>query len=336
MRFRRREPTVSRAGPRRGGDLGFEATLWQTADKLRSNMDAAEYKHVVLGLIFLKYISDAFDQLPKDQPRADPAACRAARVFWVPEAARWQRLTDSTALGKTIDDAMVALAAHNPDLEGVLPPDLPAPRPRRPAPRRARQALIDRVGLADQQDRDILGRVYEYFLTRFASAEGKNGGQFYTPRSVVRLLVAMLAPTPGSSVYDPACGSGGMFVQSERFLVEHGGKHGDLKLYGQESNPTTWRLARMNLAIRGIVGDLGRGARRQLPPRPARRPARRLRARQPAVQHQGLGRRPPAGRPALALRRPAGPERQLRVGPAHRPPPRAPAASPGSCWPTER
>ncbi len=258
MRFRRREPpATTRAQPRRGGDLGFEATLWQTADKLRSNMDAAEYKHVVLGLIFLKYISDAFDLLP-EAARSDPEACRAARMFWVPPAARWPHISGADPLGKAIDDAMIALAAHNPDLEGVLPPTYQ--RPGLDGPRLAELvALIDRVGLADQQDRDILGRVYEYFLTRFASAEGKNGGQFYTPRSVVRLLVAMLAPTPGSSVYDPACGSGGMFVQSERFLVEHGGKHGDLKLYGQESNPTTWRLARMNLAIRGIAGDLGKG-----------------------------------------------------------------------------
>lgn len=261
MRLRRKEPapTPSRAQPRRGGDLGFEATLWQAADKLRSNMDAAEYKHVVLGLIFLKYISDAFDQRRMELPladREDPAAYRRARVFWVPPPARWASVAAARSLGKAIDDAMTALAAHNQALHGVLPPTYQ--RPGLDGTRLAELVrLIGSIGLTDHQDRDILGRVYEYFLTRFASAEGKNGGQFYTPRSVVRLLVAMLAPTPGSSVYDPACGSGGMFVQSERFLVEHGGKHGDLKLYGQESNPTTWRLARMNLAIRGIEGDLG-------------------------------------------------------------------------------
>jgi type I restriction enzyme M protein len=260
MRLRRKEPTpTTRAQPRRGGDLGFEATLWQAADKLRSNMDAAEYKHVVLGLIFLKYISDAFEQRRQELPiadREDPAAYRRARVFWVPAPARWATVAGARSLGKAIDDAMAARAAHNASLVGVLPPSYQ--RPGLDGTRLSELVkLIGSIGLVDQQDRDILGRVYEYFLTRFASAEGKNGGQFYTPRSVVRLLVAMLAPTPGSSVYDPACGSGGMFVQSERFLVEHGGKHGDLKLFGQESNPTTWRLARMNLAIRGIDGNLG-------------------------------------------------------------------------------
>jgi type I restriction enzyme M protein len=243
-RLRRRPAAPSQ--PRRGGDLGFEATLWQTADKLRSNMDAAEYKHVVLGLIFLKYVSDA--QAGADRPRR----------FVVPPPARWSTLlarAERAGLGAAVDEAMAALEAENPTLRGVLPQIFQ--RPGLEGPRLGELVrLIDTVGLEEHSGRDVLGRVYEYFLTRFASAEGKNGGQFYTPRSVVRLLVAMLAPTRGK-VYDPACGSGGMFVQSERFLVEHGGKHGDLQLFGQESNPTTWRLAKMNLAIRGIDGDLG-------------------------------------------------------------------------------
>jgi len=255
--------------PRRGGDLGFETTLWQAADKLRSNMDAAEYKHVALGLLFLRYISDAFERrhaelLARPQRDAldpeDPELYRRARVFWVPPAARWRAIharADQPGLGALLDAAMAAIEAHNPGLQGVLPQIYQRPGLEGPLLGELVR-LFGGIGLGDDAlGRDVLGRVYEYFLTRFASTEGKNGGQFYTPRSVVQLLVAMLAPRPGSSVYDPACGSGGMFVQSERFLVEHGGHHGDLALYGQESNPTTWRLARMNLAIRGIAGDLG-------------------------------------------------------------------------------
>ena len=255
------------AEPERRGDLGFEATLWQAADKLRSNMDAAEYKHVVLGLLFLKYISDAFerhrDQLHQaGHDSEDLAHYTSARVFWVPPAARWRAIAmraetslGDPTLGRMIDAAMAAIEADNPALAGVLPQIYQRPGLEGPLLGELVR-LFGGLGPAEQRGRDVLGRVYEYFLTRFASAEGKNGGQFYTPRSVVRLLVAMLAPT-GGTVYDPACGSGGMFVQSERFLVEHGGRHGDLKVFGQESNPTTWRLARMNLALRGIDGDLG-------------------------------------------------------------------------------
>ncbi len=261
-RLRRKQPAEPET---RRGDLDFEATLWQAADKLRSNMDAAEYKHVVLGLLFLKYISDAFerhrDQLHQaGRDSEDKALYRNGRVFWVPPAARWRALAvraDAAApgLGQSIDAAMAAIAADNPALHGVLPQIYQ--RPGLEGPLLAELVrLFGALGHAEQRGRDVLGRVYEYFLTRFASAEGKNGGQFYTPRSVVHLLVAMLAPT-GGTVYDPACGSGGMFVQSERFLVEHGGRHGDLRVFGQESNPTTWRLARMNLALRGIDGDLG-------------------------------------------------------------------------------
>src|SRR6202045_1980252 len=247
-------------------NIGFEAKLWLAADKLRSNMDAAEYKHVVLGLIFLKYISDAFEekhaQLAKESgaDAEDPDEYRAENVFWVPPAARWTYLQNSAkqaTIGKIVDDAMVAIERDNPRLKGILPKEYA-----RPALDKNRLGelidLIGTIGMGDKESRskDILGRVYEYFLSQFASAEGKKGGQFYTPQSVVRLLVEMLAPYKGR-IYDPCCGSGGMFVQSEKFVEAHGGKLGDISIYGQESNATTRRLAMMNLAIRGIEADLG-------------------------------------------------------------------------------
>ncbi|EAQ78801.1 class I SAM-dependent DNA methyltransferase [Blastopirellula marina] len=251
-------------------NLGFESKLWLAADKMRNNMDAAEYKHVVLGLIFLKYISDAFEEMRQkllagegDYAGADPEEpdeYRAENCFWVPTAARWQLLQDNAkqpTIGKLIDDAMVAIERDNPRLKGVLPKDFA-----RPALDKQRLGelidLIGTIGLGDAENRskDILGRVYEYFLSEFASAEGKKGGQFYTPRCVVRVLVEMLAPGKGR-IYDPCCGSAGMFVQSEKFVEEHGGRIGDIAVYGQESNPTTRRLALMNLAIRGIEGDIG-------------------------------------------------------------------------------
>ena len=249
-------------------NLGFEAKLWLTADKLRNNMDAAEYKHVVLGLIFLKYISDAFEErhqkllaeVGDGADPEDPDEYRADNVFWVPAEARWQTLQDNAkqpTIGKLIDEAMVAIERDNPRLKGILPKDFG-----RPAFDKHRLGelidVIGTIGLGDAENRskDILGHVYEYFLTQFASAEGKNGGQFYTPRCVVRVLVEMLAPYKGR-VYDPCCGSAGMFVQSEKFVEEHGGRIGDNAVYGQESNSTTRRLAMMNLAIRGIEGDLG-------------------------------------------------------------------------------
>ena len=265
-RLRRRKP-ATRPGPEiappRRGELGFEATLWQAADKLRSNMDAAEYKHVALGLLFLKYVSDAFELRrahlgAQGLPAEDPAAYVSPRAFFVPAAARWRAIeaaSHAPHLGRTIDAAMAAIEAENPALRGVLPQIYQRPGLEDPLLGELVRLFAD-LGHAEQRGRDLLGRIYEYFLTRFASAEGKNGGQFYTPSSVVRLLVAMLAPT-GGSVYDPACGSGGMFVQSDRFHVEHGGQHGALRIFGQESNPTTWRLARMNLALRGLDGDLG-------------------------------------------------------------------------------
>jgi type I restriction enzyme M protein len=256
-------------------NIGFEAKLWLTADKLRNNMDAAEYKHVVLGLIFLKYISDTFDEHHAklvagkgDYKGANPEdkdEYKAENVFWVPKEARWSHLQASAklpAIGKLVDDAMVAIERDNPRLKGVLPKDYA-----RPALDKQRLGeLIDLIatitliaaseGEKTHRSVDLLGRVYEYFLTRFASAEGKNGGQFYTPSCVVRCLVEMLAPYKGR-IYDPACGSGGMFVQSEKFVEAHGGKLGDIAIYGQESNSTTRRLAVMNLALRGIEADFG-------------------------------------------------------------------------------
>jgi type I restriction enzyme M protein len=251
-----------------GAALGFEQKLWQAADKLRNNMDAAEYKHVVLGLIFLKYISDAFDEkhaaLEGDKKAGadaeDPDEYRADNIFWAPKEARWAHLQGKAkqpTVGKLVDDAMLAIERDNPTLKGVLPKDYA-----RPALDKQRLGelidLIGTIGLGDRQNRsrDVLERVYEYFLSSFASAEGKKGGQFHTPRCVVRVLVAMLATYKGR-VYDPCCGSGGMFVQSEKFVEAHGGRIGDISIYGQESNPTTWRLAKMNLAIRGIDANLG-------------------------------------------------------------------------------
>jgi len=250
-------------------NLGFESELWRAADALRSNMDAAEYKHVVLGLIFLKYISDAFEEYrakleaERDQGAdpEDPDEYRAKNIFWVPKEARWSHLKANAkqpTIGKVVDDAMLAIERDNPSLKGVLPRDYAHPRLDK---QRLGQLidLIGNIGLGEKENRskDILGRVYEYFLSQFASAEGKKGGQFYTPRCVVRLLVEMLAPYKGR-VYDPCCGSGGMFVQSEKFVEAHGGKIGDISIYGQESNHTTWRLAKMNLAIRGIDANLGK------------------------------------------------------------------------------
>ncbi|HEY9070307.1 MAG TPA: class I SAM-dependent DNA methyltransferase [Candidatus Ozemobacteraceae bacterium] len=251
-------------------NVGFEAKLWLAADKLRNNMDAAEYKHVVLGLIFLKYISDSFEEMRaklvagsgeyEGSDPEDPDEYRAENVFWVPREARWEHLQGSAkqpVIGKVVDDAMVAIERDNTRLKGVLPKDYA-----RPALDKHRLGelidLIGTIGLGDAANRskDVLGRVYEYFLTQFASAEGKNGGQFYTPSCIVRLLVGMLGPYKGR-VYDPCCGSGGMFVQSEKFVLEHGGRIGDISIYGQESNATTRRLAIMNLAIRGIDADFG-------------------------------------------------------------------------------
>ncbi|MHA3501373.1 class I SAM-dependent DNA methyltransferase [Yersinia enterocolitica] len=248
-----------------GGNLGFEADLFKAADKLRGNMEPSDYKHVALGLIFLKYISDAFEAkhnalLAEDaQAAEDKDEYLADNVFWVPKEARWSHLQANAKLptiGTLIDDAMRAIEKDNESLKGVLPKDYS-----RPALNKVMLGelidLISGIALNEEGDRskDILGRVYEYFLSQFAGAEGKRGGEFYTPRSVVRVLVEMIEPYSGR-VYDPCCGSGGMFVQSEKFVHEHGGRIGDIAIYGQESNYTTWRLAKMNLAVRGIDSDI--------------------------------------------------------------------------------
>ncbi|QQR61055.1 SAM-dependent DNA methyltransferase [Candidatus Uhrbacteria bacterium] len=252
-----------------GANIGFEEKLWAAADKMRNNMDPSEYKHVVLGLIFLKYISDSFDEvyqgILKDKDyyegqEEDKDAYLAEDVFWVPSDARWQFLKDNAKkaeIGKLVDDAMIAIEKDNTSLKGVL-----AKNYARPDLDKVRLGelidLVSGIGLGDKESRskDILGRVYEYFLGRFASAEGKGGGEFFTPQCVVKLLVQMLEPYKGR-IYDPCCGSGGMFVQSEKFVEAHGGNKHDISVYGQESNPTTWRLCKMNLAIRGIDGNLG-------------------------------------------------------------------------------
>jgi type I restriction enzyme M protein len=232
--------------------LGFEAQLWLTADKLRSNMEPSSYKHIVLGLIFLKHISDSFEArraalLAEDAEAAeDPDEYRAENVFWVPKDARWSSLQDSakqSGIGQRIDEAMLAIEAENPSLKGVLPKEYA--RPQLSAVMLGELIdLISGIALGEDrsQARDVLGRVYEYFLGAFASTEGKRGGEFYTPRSVVRVLVELLEPFPNPKlgiqgrVYDPCCGSGGMFVQTERFLATHGGRVGDIAVYGQESN----------------------------------------------------------------------------------------------------
>jgi type I restriction enzyme M protein len=248
-----------------GGNLGFEAELFKAADKLRGNMEPSDYKHVALGLIFLKYISDAFEAKHQALLAEDPQAAEdkdeylADNVFWVPKEARWSHLQANAKrpeIGTLIDDAMRAIEKDNESLKGVLPKDYA-----RPALNKVMLGelidLISGIALGEEGNRskDILGRVYEYFLGQFAGAEGKRGGEFYTPRSVVRVLVEMLEPYSGR-VYDPCCGSGGMFVQSEKFVQEHGGRIGDIAIYGQESNYTTWRLAKMNLAVRGIDADI--------------------------------------------------------------------------------
>lgn len=248
-----------------GGDLGFEADLFKAADKLRGNMEPSDYKHIALGLIFLKYISDAFESKHKAliaesaEAAEDKDEYLADNVFWVPKEARWSHLQANAkrpTIGTLIDDAMRAIEKDNESLKGVLPKEYS-----RPALNKVMLGelidLISGIALNEEGDRskDILGRVYEYFLGQFAGAEGKRGGEFYTPRSVVRVLVEMLEPYSGR-VYDPCCGSGGMFVQSEKFVKEHGGRIGDIAVYGQEYNYTTWRLAKMNLAVRGIDSDI--------------------------------------------------------------------------------
>jgi type I restriction enzyme M protein len=315
-----------------GANLGFEAKLWAAADALRNNMDAAEYKHVVLGLIFLKYISDAFEakhaeldaQRRQGADPEDPDEYRAATIFWVPKEARWSHLKANApqpTIGTLVDDAMSAIERDNASLKGVLPKDFA-----RPGLDKVRLGqlinLVSDIALGSSSDRakDTLGRVYEYFLSRFASAEGKSGGQFYTPSSVVRVLVEMLAPYKGR-VYDPCCGSGGMFVSSEKFIEAHSGKLGDISIYGQESNYTTWRLAKMNLAIRGIDAQIAHGDTFHADR--TSRPEGRLCARQPALQRQRLARGAADDDVRWVYGVAARGQRQLRLGAALHPPPGA-------------
>ena len=315
-----------------------EAELWSMADALRGSMDAAEYKHVVLGLIFLKYISDAFEERHAAvlaewgrEAAEDRDEYTAENIFWVPPEARWANLKGQArqaTIGRRIDDAMASVERDNPVLRDVLPKDYA-----RPALDKQRLGqLIDMVGNiavgdADARSNDVLGRVYEYFLSQFASAEGKKGGEFYTPRCVVKLLVEMLEPYSGR-VYDPCCGSSGMFVQSVEFIQAHasgngngGAARGDISIWGQESNYTTWRLARMNLAIRGIEGQIAQGDTFHNDRYPDLKG--RLHPRQSTVQRLRLGRRTTRRRQAVAVRRTPEAQRQLRVGAAHGSPPSA-------------
>ena len=264
-----------------GTNRSLESSLWDAANQLRSNMDAADYKHVVLGLIFLKYVSDVFvkrraelERLTRDESTDYYMPNENARriilevrdeytsegVFWIPDGHRWEDLRKwgkQPDIGGRIDAAMDAIERENPSLKGVLPKNFS----RRELTPPMLGGLIDtfsRDDLASEENEslDVLGRVYEYFLGKFASAEGRQGGEFYTPRSVVQLLVEMLEPFNGR-VFDPACGSGGMFVQADKFVQVHGGQRNDISVFGQEQNPTTWRLAKMNLALRGIDANLG-------------------------------------------------------------------------------
>ena len=258
------------------GPLGFEGVLWRAADKLRGSMDSSEYKHVVLGLIFLKYVEDSFEErreLLRTELAADGITGEAAEellesrdeytaegVFWLEPEARWGYLRERAKqpeIGRLIDNAMDLIEVDNPSLRGVLPKTYARPS----LDVRRLGELVDLMsgvglGSTEHREKDLLGRVYEYFLGKFASSEGKGGGEFYTPRSIVKLLVEMIEPLSGR-VYDGCCGSGGMFVQAERFVEAHGGRRNDIAVYGQELNDTTWRLAAMNLAIRGIEADLG-------------------------------------------------------------------------------
>ena len=258
------KPSAKRANSN-GGDLGFEAELFKAADKLRGNMEPSDYKHVALGLIFLKHISDSFEAKRKElladyrDGAEDRDEYAAENVFWVPQTARWSHLQANAkqpSIGKMIDEAMIAIEKENENLKGVLPKDYA-----RPALNAVMLGelidLVSGITLGEEKGkaRDVLGRVYEYFLSQFAGSEGKRGGEFYTPRSVVQVMVEMIEPYKGR-VYDPCCGSGGMFVQSEKFVELHGGRIGDIAVYGQESNYTTWRLCKMNLAVRGIDADI--------------------------------------------------------------------------------
>ncbi|WEV40700.1 class I SAM-dependent DNA methyltransferase [Lactobacillus sp. ESL0681] len=248
-------------------ELNIEDQLWETANKLRGSMDASEYRNVVLGLIFLKYVSDAFEEKRQEVLNSefsdeveDKDVYLADNIFWIPKEARWENILKAAKtpqIGEVIDNAMDKIEKSNESIRGVLSKNYASPD----LDKSRLGEVVDlisniQVGTKDSQEKDVLGRVYEYFLQQFASQEGKHGGEFYTPRSIVKTLVEMIQPFKGR-IYDPCCGSGGMFVQSEQFVEEHQGLINDIHIFGQESNPTTWKLAKMNLAIRGIDNDLG-------------------------------------------------------------------------------
>ena len=336
---RRRTPPRVDSESSNGALTGYEAELWRMADALRGSMDAAEYKHVVLGLIFLKYISDAFQELhawlesktAEGYSPEDMDEYRGENIFWVPPEARWPHLkaqARQSTIGQLVDDAMTAIERDNSALKDVLPKDYA-----RPALDKTRLGqLIDlitniQVGDAEARSKDVLGRVYEYFLSQFASAEGKKGGEFYTPRCVVKLLVEMLEPYQGR-VYDPCCGSSGMFVQSIEFINAHAS-------WQRQWRQGAWRHLHLGAGVQPHHLEAGQdepGAiarhrpgqhrpRRQLPQRPAPGPEGRLHPRQSPLQHLRLGRRAAAGRQAMGVRRPARGQRQLRLGAAHGPSP---------------
>ncbi len=245
-------------------NIGFEETLWKSADKLRGSMDSSEYKYVVLGLIFVKYISDKFESKYRELVEEgegfeeDRDEYESENIFWVPKEARWEHIKNNAKdekIGQIIDDAMILIEHENPTLRGVLEKRYARPE----IDKRRLGELIDLIStikLHENGEKDLLGRVYEYFLGQFASAEGKNGGEFYTPTCIVKTLVEMIEPYKGR-IYDPACGSGGMFIQSEKFVEEHKGRIENLSIYGQELNSTTWKLCKMNLAIRNLEGNIG-------------------------------------------------------------------------------
>ncbi len=350
---RRKKSTTKAESSQNSGASDFRTELWGMADALRGSMDAAEYKHVVLGLIFLKYISDAFeeahaklmDEVAEGADPEDPDEYRAKNIFWVPPEARWPKLQSQArqpTIGRTMDDAMIAIERDNPALKDVLPKIYA----RQELDKTSLGQVVDlvsniKVGGAEARATDVLGSVYEYFLEQFALAEGRKGGEFYTPRSIVRLLVEMLKPYEGR-VYDPCCGSSGMFVQSMAFIDAHtsgipspgasrhplpkgegltgrGSAREKISIYGQESNYTTWRMARMNLAIRGIEGQIAHGDSFHNDRHPG--PEGRLHPRQSALQRLRLGRRSSAGRQTMGVRRPSRWQCQLRVGTALPAPP---------------
>lgn len=246
--------------------LGYEDTLWEAADKLRNNVDPSLYKHIILGLVFLKYVSEAFEikyEELKKEPYADPEdrdEYKSANIFWIPKGARWEDIqiyANKPEIGKVIDNAMELIEKENPDLKGILNKNYANPDLDKTVLGELVTLFTNlEIGTSQAQEIDMLGRVYEYFISKFASAEGKGGGEFYTPACIVKTLVEMIEPYNGR-VYDPACGSGGMFVQSAKFIKEHQGNINDISVYGQESNPTTWKLAKMNMAIRQIDANLG-------------------------------------------------------------------------------